>query len=88
MLGYEFKEYVDRKEKIIAITPYCRTCNRKLKTKEGVASHKNQKHEVLMMKIQKPTPSLSHNQVILKQDEHNPFELIHYIDYSNESKTL
>ncbi len=83
-----YKDNLDNKEDIIAITPYCRTCNTKLKTKEGAASHRNQKHEVLQMKIQAPQPSYQHSHISMKSTEQNPYELLHNIDYSQASKSL
>ncbi len=72
-----------QEEEIISIIPYCRTCDLKLKTKEGKSSHKNQGHEVLLMKILKPSPNLKSNHLIMKQQENQPYEIIHGIDYSS-----
>ena len=83
-----YRDNLDNKEEIIAITPYCRTCNTKLKTKEGAASHRNQKHEVLQMKIQAPTPDYQHTRIMMKSTEQNPYELLHNIDYSQGSRSL
>ncbi len=69
-------------EKIISIIPYCRTCDIKLKTKEGRSSHKNQGHEVLLMKILRPSPDSRSNHLIMKQEENQPYEILHGIDYS------
>lgn len=89
IIGYTNRmDDLDNEERIIEVIPYCRTCNSKLRTKGGSASHRNQGHEVLQMKIQEPSPNYKHSQVIMKSAESNPYELIHNIDYSKGSKSL